>query len=82
MKNMKKILTITALALIANVGLAQENEIKNFRFGLVVDPSVNWLKPEGKIIAKNGAGVKFGGGIILEFRLAKVASFQTIKQRL
>lgn len=77
MKNMKKILTITALALIANVGLAQENEIKNFRFGLVIDPSVNWLKPEGKIIAKNGANVKFGGGVILEFRLAKVASLQT-----
>jgi hypothetical protein len=77
MKNMKKILTITALALMANVGLAQENEIKNFRFGLVIDPSVNWMKPEGKIIAKNGAGVKFGGGVILEFRLAKVASLQT-----
>ena len=74
---MKKILTITALALVANVGLAQENEIKNFRFGLVIDPSVNWLKPEGKIIAKNGANVKFGGGVVLEFRLAKVASFQT-----
>lgn len=77
MKNMKKILTITALALFANAALAQENEIKNFRFGLVIDPSVNWLKPEGKIIAKNGAGVKFGGGVVLEFRLAKVASLQT-----
>lgn len=77
MKNMKKILTITALALFAQVALAQENEIKNFRFGLVIDPSVNWLKPEGKIIGKNGAGVKFGGGVILEFRLAKVASLQT-----
>lgn len=74
---MKKILTITALALFANLGFAQENEIKNFRFGLVIDPSVNWLKPDGKIIAKNGANVKFGGGVILEFRLAKVASFQT-----
>lgn len=74
---MKKILTITALALFAQAALAQENEIKNFRFGLVIDPSVNWLKPEGKIIAKNGAGMKFGGGVILEFRLAKVASLQT-----
>ena len=74
---MKKILTISALALIANLGFAQENEIKNFRFGLVIDPSVNFMKTEGKIIAKNGANVKFGGGVILEFRLAKVASFQT-----
>jgi hypothetical protein len=75
-KNMKKILTIIALAFVGNMAMAQD-EIKNFRFGLVVDPSVNWYKPDGKIIAKNGAGVRFGGGLILEFRLAKVASFQT-----
>lgn len=74
---MKKILTITALALLANVGSAQENEAKNVRFGLKVTPSVNWYKPDGKLISGNGAGVKFGGGLILEFRLAKVASFQT-----
>jgi hypothetical protein len=78
MKNMKKILIITAFALTGQIALAQDgNEIKNFRFGLAIDPSVNWMKPDGKIIAKNGAGVKFGGGLILEFRLAKVASFQT-----
>ena len=77
MKNMKKILTITALALLTNVGFAQENEAKNVRFGLKVTPSVNWYKPDGKLISGNGAGVKFGGGLILEFRLAKVASFQT-----
>jgi hypothetical protein len=76
MKNMKKILTITALSLASLFGVAQE-EMKNFRFGLVIDPSVNWYKPEGKLISKNGAGVKFGGGVILEFRLAKVASLQT-----
>lgn len=79
MKNMKKILTITALSLAAQFGLAQDgaNELKNFRFGLVIEPSVNWYKPEGKIISKSGAGMKFGGGVALEFRLAKVASFQT-----
>jgi hypothetical protein len=35
------------------------------------------MKPEGKLIIKNGSAVKFGGGIILEFKLAKVASVQT-----
>ncbi|MDQ3048224.1 MAG: PorT family protein [Bacteroidota bacterium] len=77
---MKKILTITALALFAQASVAQdgeENELKNFRFGLKITPSVNWYKPEGKIMSGNGAGVKFGGGLILEFRLAKVASLQT-----
>ena len=79
MKNMKKILTITAFAFAGTFAFAQsgENELKNFRFGLKVTPSVNWYKPDGKLISGNGAGVKFGGGLILEFRLAKVASFQT-----
>jgi hypothetical protein len=79
MKKMKKILTITALAFAGQFVLAQDgaNEMKNFRFGLKVTPSVNWYKPDGKLITGDGAGVKFGGGLILEFRLAKVASFQT-----
>jgi hypothetical protein len=76
---MKKLLTITVLALIASASFAQssENELKNFRFGLKVTPSINWYKPDGKIMMGNGAGVKFGGGLILEFRLAKVISIQT-----
>ena len=65
------------MALIASTSFAQENELKNFRFGLKITPSVNWYKPEGKIMSGNGAGVKFGGGLILEFRLAKVISIQT-----
>ena len=79
MKNMKKIFTITALMLSANFIFAQaaENELKNFRFGLKITPSVNWFKPDGKIMENNGAGMKFGGGLILEFRLAKVVSIQT-----
>lgn len=79
MKNMKKILTITLLVLTCNLLFAQdgENELKNIRFGLKVAPSINWLKPEGNIIKGDGASVKFGGGLVLEFRLAKVISIQT-----
>jgi len=79
MKNMKKILTITALAFAGQFTWAQDgaNELKNFRFGLKVTPSVNWYTPEGKLMDSNGPTVKFGGGLILEFRLAKVASLQT-----
>lgn len=76
---MKKLFTLTAIALFANSMFAggDENEIKNFRFGLKVTPSINWYKPEGKLLAKNGIVPKFGGGLIMEFRLAKVASIQT-----
>jgi hypothetical protein len=78
MKNMKKLLTLSLIAFFAgSVSAQDENELKNFRFGLKLSPSVNWYKPDGKIMSKNGAGVKFGGGLILEFRLAKVASIQT-----
>lgn len=79
MKNMKKILTITLMVLMTNFLFAQdgENELKNIRFGLKVAPSINWLKPDGNIIKGDGASVKFGGGLVLEFRLAKVISIQT-----
>ncbi len=78
MKNMKKLFTLATLVLFANVLFADDgNEIKNFRFGLKVTPSINWYKPEGKLLEKNGVAPRFGGGLIMEFRLAKVAALQT-----
>lgn len=76
---MKKIFIITALALSTNIvfGQAVENELKNFRFGLKFSPSINWYKPDGKIMSANGPVVRYGGGLITEFRLAKVVSIQT-----
>jgi hypothetical protein len=55
----------------------RENEIRNFRFGLAITPSLNWYSTESKVIQRDGIAPKFGGGLILEFRLAKVASIQT-----
>lgn len=55
----------------------QENEIRNFRFGLVILPSINWYSTESKIIQRNGVSPKFGGGLSVEFRLAKVAAIAT-----
>ena len=76
---MKKVLTISALVLAGSGIFAQDDAVsKNVRFGLKVTPSVNWLKSENeKLQSGNGAAMKFGGGVILEFRLAKVASIQT-----
>lgn len=76
---MKKILLITAIALSTNFVFGQEggNELKNFRFGLKVTPSIDWYKPDGKILKGNGPVVKFGGGLVTEFRLAKVVSILT-----
>ena len=54
----------------------QENEIRNFRFGLVILPSINWYETESKIFESDKISPKFGGGLSVEFRLAKVAAFQ------
>jgi hypothetical protein len=78
MKNMKQILTITALALISSGVFAQDDQAsKHVRFGLVVSPSVNWLKSGEKLIEKKGVSMNFGGGLGLEFRLTDVAVFAT-----
>ena len=76
---MKKILLFAGIAILSNFVFGQEggNELKNFRFGLKITPSINWYKPEGKILSANGAVVKFGGGLVTEFRLAKVVSILT-----
>lgn len=76
---MKKILIITVMVIANALLYAQDgaNELKNFRFGLKVSPSLNWYKPEGKIISPNGVSGRFGGGLVMEFRLAKVVSIQT-----
>lgn len=55
----------------------RENEIKNFRFGLAILPALNWYDTESKVLQRDGVAPKFGGGLIMEFRLAKVASIQT-----
>lgn len=78
MKNMKKIFTLSALLLASTVVFGQDDQAsKNVRFGLMVSPSVNWLKSGEKIMEKNGASMKFGGGLALEFRLTNVAVFAT-----
>ncbi len=76
---MKKIFIITAIALSSNLVFGQEaeNELKNFRFGLKFSPSINWYKPDGKIISADGPIFGYGGGLVTEFRLAKVVSIQT-----
>lgn len=78
MKNMKKIFTITALVFAASAAFAQDDAAsKHVRFGLTVEPSVNWFKSGEKLIEPNGASMKFGGGLNLEFRLTNVAVFAT-----
>ena len=81
---MKRIFTIIGLTLATSLITAQTTQpaddgkdIKNVRFGIKVSPSLDWFKADGKILSPNGATPKIGGGLIIEFRLAKVASIAT-----
>ena len=76
---MKKIFIITSITLISTILNAQNagNENSKYRFGLKLTPSINWYVPEGKIISSDGPIVRYGGGLIIEYKLAKVASLQT-----
>lgn len=68
---MKKIVTLlVATCLIFSVS-AQENDLKNFRFGLKLEPSVNWLKVDNEKKFENlGSTFGFGFGAQMEFRLS------------
>ena len=75
---MKKLFILFAILFVSKGLFAQEeNNLKNFRFGLKVAPVFNWLRPDLKKIDGAGASVGFKYGLITEFRLSSVASFVT-----
>lgn len=75
----KALILLLMLTLGASYSFGQdENNLKNFRFGLIASPSLNWYKPEDVKKFEN-AGLKagFAWGLQMEFRLNKVASLVT-----
>jgi hypothetical protein len=73
---MRKIFTIGLFTLTTSFIFSQ-GDVRNFRFGLKVTPTVNWFKPDGNIISNNGVGLKYGGGLILEYLMGKIISIQS-----
>lgn len=75
----KALILVLMLTLGAGYTFAQdENNLKNFRFGLVASPSLNWYKPEdAKKMSNAGIKAGFAWGLQMEFRLNKVASLVT-----
>lgn len=80
---MKKVIYAIVGLLVMNssfgqVSVSEDNNIKNFRFGLLGESSINWLSPDNqKKFLNNGTGLGFGWGAQLEFRLNKVTSIIT-----
>lgn len=80
---MKKVIYAIVGLLIMNssfgqVSVSEDNNIKNFRFGLLGESSINWLSPDNqKKFQNGGTPLGFGWGIQMEFRLNKVTSIVT-----
>ncbi len=83
LKNMKKLVLfpiVIAMMFLSKTLVAQdgENNFKNFRFGLIVQPDLAWYKPDNtKLFESSGSRIKFAYGLATEFRLNKVACFNT-----
>ena len=75
---MKKIV-ITALLILPLLSfIAQEEEGKNFRFGLMGNTSIGWLTPDDeRKFSSGGVGLGLGWGLQMEFKLGKTTSFVT-----
>jgi hypothetical protein len=72
----KSLLVIAAFLFVANASFAQD--IKSVRFGIRATPAINFMTPDNdKKVIKNGAVMKGGLGLVMEFRLTDVVSFQT-----
>lgn len=68
-------LLLTGKSLIAQEG---ENDLKNFRFGIYGQPAISWYKPDNPdLMESKGSKLTFSYGLLLEFRLNKVACIST-----
>jgi hypothetical protein len=75
---MKKLLTLFSLLAFSAGVFSQENELKNFRFGLKAMPSINWFKPDdAKKFESAGSKIGFGWGMQMEFRLSSIICLVT-----
>jgi len=75
---MKKVLLFALAAFALTVAKSQDDNDKKFRFGLIANPSFNWLKVDDeKTFSPNGSVMKFGYGLLTEFRITSVAWFST-----
>ncbi len=79
---MKKIILLATLLIgissitSAQVSVSEDNDIKNFRFGLKGGLSIDWLNVDNdKKFQSGGTGLGYHWGLQLEFRLNKTLSF-------
>lgn len=78
---MKKVVILALAVVFAQAGFSQledAGEVKSFRFGLKIAPSVNWLQPKDtKKFERAGTPLSFNWGLVTEFKLADLFSVST-----
>lgn len=79
---MKKLLILALCSLFIAPVFAQDggggDASPGFRFGIKLAPNISYFKPaDTKVMANDGAKLKFALGLITEFRIAKNYSFVT-----
>lgn len=80
MKKFTVLALFAALILTGKPLMAQdgENDLKNFRFGIYGQPAIAWYKPDNPdLMESKGSKLTFAYGLLLEFRLNKVACIST-----
>ncbi len=71
-KTMKKgILTLAAIAVLGQSGIAQETDSPGFKLGIKVAPNLGWIKSDTKEVEGNGMAAGFTFGLMGDFRLGK-----------
>lgn len=75
----KYLVLIVCGLLFVNKGISQEGDSKgkNWRFGLKIAPSVNWLTPVDKREYNGGSGLGFNWGLVIEKKLAERISISS-----
>jgi hypothetical protein len=70
-KNMKKtVLVLLALMIISIGNTALSQDDKKFKFGMALEPSINWYSPaESKDFASVKSPMKFAFGLVTDFKL-------------
>ena len=74
---MKKILSLLLFTLFS-LGVVNAQSSSNVRFGLSLNPSINWLSAQNKNkFETKGSTFGFGGGLNVEVKLSQTASLTT-----
>ena len=71
-------LVLVFLLSISKLSMAEDEPLKNFRFGMRITPALTWFKPEdSKKFSSAGVKVKLGYALMTEFKLSNVVALAT-----